>query len=115
MGLISAVPIDYRTFVDRRLPRIGVYYVFDGRRMGICTEFGIDIGDIRNSGDEVVSSREPYLFRHEEEVLDGAERHSVQAIRTNVVDGVSFRRLSSIISQIHFRDFLDRHDWLKSA
>jgi len=114
MGLISVVPIEYMTFSDRRLPKIGVYYLFGGSSsMGICKEFNLDIGDVLDNGDEVVSVTQEYFFSREDEVLAGAERHDVQAIRTKVFDGVSFLSLAHLISDVHYREFLVRHDWLK--
>ena len=114
MSLISVVPMEYMNFSDRRLPKIGIYYLFgSSQSMGICKEFELDIGDVRHSGEEVVSVTQEYYFNRESVVLDGTERHNVQAIRTKVFNGISFRSIAHVVSDMHYREFLKVHDWLK--
>tara|TARA_Y100000310_G_scaffold345263_1_gene463197 strand:- start:528 stop:884 length:357 start_codon:yes stop_codon:yes gene_type:complete len=115
MSLIESVPIKYQNYSNERLPRIGVYYMFSNQNLGVglCHEFKIDLGNLRTNGDEVITPQIDFAFITERKVLEYLTSHQFQAIRTQIVDGVSFNQLAILVSQIHFQDFLGRHEWIK--
>ena len=105
--------IDYQSFEDERLPKVGVYYIFPRFiDKGICHEFTLDLNDLRETGDETIYSGFKYPFITEQRVITYLERHQFQAIRTQLPDNISFNQTAEIIAQIHFREFLKRHQWI---
>lgn len=115
MSLIAPVSLDYQNYRGERLPHIGVFYVFPRFiDKGLCKEFKIDIKDLVHAGDEVISEIMNYEFVTLDGFLRGAERNKFQAIRTDIVPGVSFRTLANLVAQIHFQEFLNRHEWLRT-
>ena len=116
MSIIKSVPIEYKTYSNERLPKIGIYYMFSNQNLnvGLCREFKLDLGDLRTSGDEVITSGYNLDFITERRILEYLTKHRFQAIRTRIVDGVSFNQLTNLVSQIHFQDFLGRHEWIRS-
>lgn len=116
MGIITAVPIDYRNYPGERLPHIGVFYIFPRFiDKGLCREFKVSISDYVHGGDEIISEVLDYEFTVLDKFLANADRNHFQAIRTEVAAGVSFRTLSNLIAQIHFQDFLKKHEWLRGV
>tara|TARA_Y100000034_G_C6701197_1_gene309246 strand:- start:332 stop:688 length:357 start_codon:yes stop_codon:yes gene_type:complete len=116
MSIIKSVPIEYKTYSNERLPKIGIYYMFSNQNLnvGLCREFKLDLGDLRTSGDETISSQFDFTFITERRILEYLTKHRFQAIRTQIIDGVSFNALTDLVSQIHFQDFLGRHEWIRN-
>jgi hypothetical protein len=113
MSVISPVKYEYRTFEDRRLPKIGVYYIFQKRNMGLCREFKVDVGRyLRRMGTRVYPNID-YYFESERFLLESLERNKIQGIMTSVVDGISFRYLTEIVADFHKDEFFRTHNWLE--
>ena len=113
-NLLSAVPIEYQTTPNEKLPKIGVYYMFSGSMsVGLCHEFKLELGNLRTSGDEIITPKYDFAFITEQRILEYLTRHQFQAIRTRPCDGVSFNEIAKLVSQLHFQDFLGRHKWIR--
>ena len=116
MSIIKSVPIEYQNYLNERLPKIGIYYMFSDQNLGVglCREFKLDLGDLRTSGDETITSEYNFHLMGERRILEYLTKHRFQAIRTQIIDGVSFNALTDLVSQIHFQDFLGRHEWIRN-
>jgi hypothetical protein len=127
MDLITSL-MDYRTHRGEKLPGIGVYYVFSGHYwsgvgLGLCRQFHLDLDNVRGRTREqthapsiplnpsLVVPELLFEFKEEQWLLEYLGGNDMQAIRTNVADGVSFRDVSSVVAQMHFDQFLKSHPW----
>jgi hypothetical protein len=113
MTLITAVKYEYRTFEDNRLPKIGIYYIFCNRNMGLCREFKVDVGRYLRKMGERIYPHIDYYFENEGLLLNNLKKSNIQGIMTSVVDGISFKDISDIVASFHKIEFFNTHDWLR--
>lgn len=113
--MIETASIDYRNFQEERFPVIGVYYIF--KRFvdkGLCIEYKFDLKEFIKQRKEKIERGLDYEFVSEESMLSYLTRRRIQGIRTNTLDGINFQEISKIIASAHFKEFLERHQWLKA-
>lgn len=115
MGIIKVPLIDYKNFENERIPFVGIYYLFKNSNFGLCKEFRIDIENCISFGAGIIIPRDSYVFFKERYLLRDLEEKKIQGIKTEVIEGISFKELSMLIARIHLEEFLKRHFWLRNS
>lgn len=108
----TPLEVNYSTFPDDRFPEVGIYYVFPNRSVGICREFKIDVPRYLCRRGQRIFPVNDFDFLGEESFLRIMAREKKQAIRINVMEGISFRQISDIVAEMHRNEFFQKNYWL---